>query len=157
MSRRKRIDGMAGRTEIVQGAISGPPAPPTGVTISKEVQPFWEIVTMAKAKRAWTQNDLVVAADIAKGMCRLEKIHAHLETMPVYSDDPEESKEIEKIEKRADLIAKRIRILSSHVQIHSDATQGKTEKQREQNKMHHEALNSPHTKDDDSLIAKPLN
>lgn len=138
MSRRKRSDSAAGATEIVQGALSGPPNPPAGVSISESVQPFWELVTTAKAKRSWTKNDLVVAAEVARCMYRLEKVSAHLEKNIAVSLSGEgaDTKEQERL---ADTLAKRIRLLSAYLQIHPEATQGKSREQVKQNQQHKEA------------------
>ena len=142
MSRRKRSDSAAGATEIVQGALSGPPNPPAGVTISEAVQPFWELVTVAKAKRSWTKNDLVVAAEVARCMYRLERISEYLEeniTLTLAGTGGDDDRDTKDLEKLADTLAKRIRLLSAHLQIHPEATQGKSREQVKQNQQHKEA------------------
>lgn len=142
MTKRKRSDSAAGLTEIVQGALSGAPNPPAGVKISEAVRPFWELVTTAKAKRAWTKNDLVMAAEVARCMYRLEEISAYLEAnlsltlAGTGGDDDRDTKDLEKL---ADTLAKRIRLLSAHLQIHPEATQGKSREQVKQNEQHKEA------------------
>lgn len=160
MNRRKRSDSAAGRTEIVQGALSGAPKPPAGVTISEAVQPFWELVTTAKAKRSWTKNDLVMAAEVARCMYRLERISAELEqnfSASLLPTDPEEAIfDGKEMEKRADMLAKRIRLLSAHLQIHPEATQGKSREQVEQNKTHRQASDFSESSEGDSLLAKPM-
>lgn len=142
MSRRKRSDSAAGATEIVQGALSGPPSPPAGVTISEAVQPFWELVVTAKAKRSWNKNDLVVAAEVARCMYRLERISEYLEeniTLTLAGTGGDDDRDTKDLEKLADTLAKRIRLLSAHLQIHPEATQGKSREQVKQNQQHKEA------------------
>lgn len=160
MARRKRSDSAAGTTDIVQGALSGAPRPPAGVTISEAVQPFWELVTTAKAKRAWTKNDLVMAAEVARCMYRLERISAELEKNMAIGllppDDDEPVFDAKEVEKRADMLAKRIRLLSAHLQIHAEATQGKSREQAEQNKVHRQAAEFSESSEDESLLAKPM-
>ena len=161
MTKRARSDSAAGLTEITQGAISGAPKPPVGVTISPAVQPFWELVTKAKAKRAWTGNDLVMAAEVARCMYRLEVISAELEKylalslVPAMEGEEEvfDSKEMEKL---ADTLAKRVRMLSAHLQIHAEATQGKSNKQVDQNSGHKQASDFAGSSEDDGLLAKPM-
>jgi len=141
-SRRKRSDSAAGATEIVQGALSGAPKPPKGVTISPAVEPFWELVTTAKAKRAWTKNDLVLAAEVARCMYRLERVSAQLEqylALTLAGSEAEDAVDTKELEKLADTLAKRIRLLSAHLQIHPEATQGKSREQVKQNQQHKEA------------------
>jgi len=149
MARRNRVDGSAGVMEVVQGALSGPPEPPAGVKISEGVRPFWELVTTAKAKRAWTNSDLVLAADVARCMFRLESLAGQLESL-IYShgEQGEESREAEKLEKLADMLAKRIRMMNAHLQIHPEATQGKSHKQGKQNELHRKAASPEYGGDD---------
>ena len=140
MTRRKRTDGASGIMEIVQGALEGAPEPPEGVKISDPVKPFWELVTTAKAKRAWTPSDLILAAETARCMYRLECLSGQLEAL-IYShgEETEESKNAEKMEKLADMLAKRIRMMNAHLQIHPEATQGKAHVQKKQNAIHKQA------------------
>lgn len=157
MSKRKRSDSAAGHTDIVRGALSGAPKPPMGVTISEAVQPFWELVTTAKAKRAWTKNDLVMAAEVARCMYRLEVISAELERlMPLTLVGGEDVPDTKEMEKLADTLAKRIRMLSAHLQIHAEATQGKSREQVKQNEAHQKATGFAEANNDDDLIAKPM-
>ena len=155
MTKRKRSDSAAGHTDIVRGALSGAPKPPKGVTISEAVRPFWELVTMAKAKRAWTANDLVVAAEVARCMQRLEVVSAQLEA--VYADPLDINLDtVKELEKLADQLAKRVRMLSAHIQIHAEATQGKSREQVKQNEVHQQAAGYAEAAPDDGLIAKPM-
>lgn len=155
MTKRKRSDSAAGHTDIVRGALSGAPKPPKGVTISEAVRPFWELVTTAKAKRAWTANDLVVAAEVARCMHRLEVVSAQLEA--VYADPLDINLDtIKELEKLADQLAKRVRMLSAHIQIHAEATQGKSREQVKQNEVHQQAAGYAEAAEDDGLIAKPM-
>lgn len=149
MTKRTRSDSAAGHTDIVRGALSGAPDPPKGVKISKAVRPFWELVAGAKAKRAWTQNDLVMAAEIARCMYRLEKVSEVLES-DMFGEEAKD------LEKQADTLAKRIRMLSAHIQIHAEATQGKSREQVKQNETHAEATGIAGDVSGDDLIAKPV-
>lgn len=162
MTKRTRSDSAAGLTDITQGALSGAPKPPSGVIISAAVQPFWELVTTAKAKRAWTKNDLVMAAETARCMYRLEVISAELEKYLAISlvqpleDGEEEVFDSKEMEKRADMLAKRVRMLSAHLQIHAEATQGKSREQVDQNSAHKQASEFAGSSEDGGLLAKPM-
>jgi len=157
MARKIKCNG-AGEGAIVRGAITGAPKPPPGVEISEQVQPYWETVTTAKAKRAWTANDLVLAADMARSMFRLEMVSRQVEIllpMCLIAPTPEEQRNIRALEVQADLLAKRIRLLSAHLQIHTEATQGKARDQVAQNKIHKDAKEFGEAQPKDSLIARP--
>jgi hypothetical protein len=144
MNRRKRCDSIEGEQQIFQDVKSGPPLPPPGVEISEAVRPFWVSVTMSKAKRAWTPNDLVSAAELARCMFRLEfvsrQIEASISLLTLRPDEDLEGVDIIQLEKLADLLAKRIRLLSAHLQVHPEATQGKSMKQVEQNRKNSAAI-----------------
>tara|TARA_R110002153_G_scaffold154427_2_gene306476 strand:- start:10365 stop:10856 length:492 start_codon:yes stop_codon:yes gene_type:complete len=161
MAKRTRIDSAKGSTEIMKDALSGAPNPPNGVNISAAVLPFWEIVTTAKAKRAWTRNDLVLAADIARSMYRLEVVSVQLETYLAYSlvgadiDPDAEIPDTKEMEKLADTLSKRIKLLSAHLQIHTEATQGKSREQVEQNKAHRGAQEFADSPKPSDLINRP--
>jgi len=156
--RRKRCDSIEGEQQIFQDVLSGPPNPPVGVEISEGVKPFWDTVTMSKAKRAWTPNDLVSAAELARCMFRLEFVSRQIErSMSLLTLEPDEDQEgidIIQLEKLADLLAKRVRLLSAHLQVHPEATQGKSMKQVQQNQKTQEAMGAIAGKSDDldSLI-----
>ncbi len=161
MAKRTRADSAKGSTDIMKDALSGAPKPPKGVNISEAVLPFWEIVTTAKAKRAWTGNDLVLAADIARCMYRLEVVSNRLETYLAYSlvgadtKDDAETPDTKKMETLADTLSKRIKLLSAHLQIHTEATQGKSREQVGQNKAHHGAKEFADSNAEDDLLARP--
>ena len=48
--------------------------------------------------------------------------------------------DIIQLEKLADLLAKRVRLLSAHLQVHPEATQGKSGMQVKQNQKNQEAV-----------------
>ncbi len=158
MPKRNRSDSTAGILEITNGALTGAPEAPPGVVISKVVKPFWDMVTTAKAKRAWTQNDLVLAADVARTMHRLELINDKLVELYAEIDYQPKLDLIKYWERMADQNAKRVRMLAAHLQIHPEATQGKSREQRDQNAAHADAMQGAHERsnDDDDLIGKPV-
>lgn len=136
--RRTRTDSAEFKQQLFSDVLAGAPKPPPGVEISREVMPFWENVTMSKAKRAWTANDLVTAAELARCMYRLEfvsrQIERHITLLTIEPDSESEGVDIIQLERLADTLAKRIRLLAAHLQVHPEATQGKSHRQVSQNK-----------------------
>ena len=62
------------------------------------------------------------------------------------------------MEKLADTLSKRIKMLSTHLQIHTEATQGKSREQVKQNQAHREARDFAEPQggiDKDDLISRP--
>lgn len=132
--KRQRVDSVAGAISTLQGAMSEI-EPPAGVKISAALRPYWQIITSNKAASLWNNYDLFIAYEIANTMYRLSQANDQLHKL----DLPAFDKERLEVEKLCDLLAKRIRLLSAHVQCHSEATAGKSGKTVARNKAHHEA------------------
>jgi len=84
----------------------------------------------------------VLAAEVARCMYRLERVSAQLEqylALTLAGSEAEDAVDTKELEKLADTLAKRIRLLSAHLQIHPEATQGKSREQVKQNQQHKEA------------------
>lgn len=135
-NRRTRTDSAEFKQKLFDDILAGAPEAPEGVEISSEVMPFWVTVTMSKAKRAWTESDLVTAAELARCMYRLEVISRQIESQLSLIADPELADNVFKMERVADTIAKRVKLLATHLQVHPEATQGKSHKQVAQNLEH---------------------
>ena len=136
-NRRTRTDSAEFERQLFTDVLDGAPKPPKGVEISAAVMPFWESVTMSKAKRAWTSNDLVTAAELSRCMYRLEfvsrQIEKHMSLLTLEPDKESAGIDIIQLERLADTLAKRIRLLAAHLQVHPEATQGKSGLQVKQN------------------------
>lgn len=75
-------------------------------------------------------------------MYRLERISEYLEeniTLTLAGTGGDDDRDTKDLEKLADTLAKRIRLLSAYLQIHPEATQGKSREQVKQNQQHKEA------------------
>ena len=126
-----RSDSTASMSAIAQTA-KRQHEPPAGIRITAQVLPYWEMITAQKAYSSWTEYSLGMASDMANCMYRLEVTNQQLRKLelPAFDDDRI------KAEKLADMLAKRLRLLAAHLQLHDDATQGKSHRQVSKNKQH---------------------
>src|SRR3546814_9847596 len=73
MSKRKqRIDSATAAVKVMQGA-TREIAPPAHVRMSEEDWPFWHSVIAEFARSEWTDNQLEMAAMLARAMADLER------------------------------------------------------------------------------------
>lgn len=134
---RPKANSAAGAVQAMAGALTTI-EPPAGIKIVAAVRPFWDLVVSNKAASLWNDYDLFVAYEIATSMHRLSLANDELRKLALPAFD----KERLDIEKLCDLLAKRIRLLSAHVAIHSDAVNGKAERQVARNQAHTTASNA---------------
>lgn len=134
MAKRKRTDSVAGQQEVMEGALNPFIEPPEHLRVTQDIRPFWDVIIKGKAKRAWLDQDLVVAAELAGIHYQMVHLRGEITSNPAVLGDPEHP-----IHKLLDMVAKRGRMLAAHLQIHPEATQGKSREQTKQNQAHQEA------------------
>lgn len=144
MTRRKRVDGVDGEAEIMSGAFAGV-MPPDNIELSPEEMEIWKDLVSTKAARSWTKSDLYMLADLAA-------IHVRANLLRVKLRKPTASLAAEK---RLDMLVKRARLLNAHLQVHCDATQGKSREQVAQNQQHQDSIQTAMQFEDDDLLARP--
>lgn len=140
--RRKRSDSVAGDQDIYLGATSAPIAPPAHSELPDSVLPFWVSVVSAKTRRAWTDHDLEIAVDLAWCKYKSKKLMLELEHEEDVVPGASGALIVNPKHKVLDTLVKRARMLAAHLQVHPEATQGKSGKQNSQNQKHHAAKNS---------------
>lgn len=152
-TKRQRSDSAAGQQSIASDAFKGPLEPPACVQISPEERPFWDIIVKGKARRSWTGQDLVMAADLARVNFQIEKYSAELREEPPVVAGAMGGMVVNPKQKVVDTLVKRARLISAYLQIHPEATQGKARDQRDQNETHQNAQDYAEGKGgDDGLI-----
>ena len=148
--RRSRTDGERGLQEIVAGASLPPDSPPNGINLTDIQLKWWETLYQSKARRAWRKQDLLALADACRVRSQIEEMRGSL-----LSVDPIHDITVyDKLSKLIDLSVKQYRLLCVYLQIHPEATQGKSHKQVEQNKIHDQAAGNIEDQSD-GLIPRP--
>ena len=66
MARQKRTDSASGAVDVMKNAIAGVFSPPTEAKLTKEDIVYWNAIVRARARDEWTENELQVAAQLAR-------------------------------------------------------------------------------------------
>lgn len=127
------------------GAMIPLPEPPVELSTNEMV--YWEKLFKSKARRGWLEQDYYLLVDA----CRVRNEIETLETRIKEVDPVENSMTYARLSKLIDQSVRRFKTISTYLQIHPGATQGKAKDQREQNKIHCEAAGLSQHQDDDLI------
>ena len=145
MSRRNPTNGAAGMQEIMAGAMMPPPEPPINLSANERV--YWDKLFKAKARRGWLEQDYYMLVDACRVRHEIETLQNRIKEV----DPVENSITYARLSKLIDQGVRRFKTISTYLQIHPGATQGKAKDQREQNKIHCEAAGISQHQDDDLI------
>lgn len=144
--RRARTDSIKGAKEIFEGA-QILLDPPLGVELGHGVRPYWDKLVRAKATRAWQQQDLIMLVELSRNLYRTEKLSREILNEDEVIDGKANPKS-----GIIDQLVKRARMIMAMLQIHPEATQGKSKDQVKQNSDHLRAMESSSDSSDDVLL-----
>ena len=153
MTRRKRTDSLAGAKEIFDGA-KIVLDPPQGIELGEGVRPYWNSLVTAKATRAWTAPDLLMLVELARNLKRTEDLSDQFMTVDPLLDTGQTVKP-HPVSGIVDQLVKRARLLMVMLQIHPEATHGKSVEQKKQNQDHQAAQAVNEKAEKESLLASP--
>lgn len=144
--RRARTDSIKGAKEIFEGAqiILDPPL---DVELGDGVRPYWDKLVRAKATRAWQEQDLLMLVELSRNLYRTEKLSREILDEDEVIDGKANPKS-----GIIDQLVKRARMIMAMLQIHPEATQGKSRAQVKQNGEHLQAMESSSDSNDDGLL-----
>lgn len=80
MTRKKNANSAEAAIEAALAAASDLPAWPQHLRQQKGTQPFWEVIIRSRARAEWSENDLVIAAQLARTQLEIEVAAEQLET-----------------------------------------------------------------------------
>jgi len=152
MTRRKRTDGAEGLQQIVSDAALGAIPPLEDINLNAAQLVIWNRLVQVKARRAWTEQDLYMLSDLCVARSFIAEMQNSLDSLAITEDN---MPMIAKLQSILDVNVKRARVLAITLQIHTEATQGKSNKQVEQNKTHRAAKGYVDKDDSDGLIPRP--
>lgn len=152
MSRRNRTDSEKGVKEIFDGA-GVILEPPIDIKLGDGVRPYWDLLVKCKATRAWQEQDLVLLVELARNLYRTEKLSFDMLTEDEIFIQENGMPKANPKSGIIDQLVKRARMIYAMLQIHPEATQGKSRDQVKQNKNH--AQTSQSLNEDDGLLATP--
>lgn len=151
--KRDKANGQKGATEIFEGA-KEVINPPLNIDLGKGVRPYWDLLVKCKAARAWQKQDLILLVELSRNLFRTEKLSLDL----IGADELIETATGIKANPSfgvLDQMVKRARLIYTMLQIHPEATQGKSNKQVVQNKVHADAVQALDNNDDDLIPSAP--
>lgn len=70
--RRPRSDSAKAALQAHQNAASAPIEPPEYVALPEPCKPFWDAIVTSRPRDAWTPNDLINAANLARTQYALQ-------------------------------------------------------------------------------------
>jgi len=149
--RRDRVDGAKGLQAVVSDAALPPIDPPVSANLNDSERAIWYVMFDAKARRAWQPQDLTMLVNLCRVHGQIEK----LEVLQNSIDPMDDLSGYEKVQKLIDLSVKRFRMICVYLQIHPEATQGKSREQHGQNKAHAAAKGNGEAQQEESLIPRP--
>tara|TARA_Y100000310_G_scaffold339246_1_gene431356 strand:+ start:46 stop:513 length:468 start_codon:yes stop_codon:yes gene_type:complete len=151
--KRNRTDSAKGIKEIFDGA-NVVINPPLNIDLGAGVRPYWDKLVKAKATRAWLDQDLILLVELSRNLYRTEKLSKDMLTEEEVFIQENGAMKPNPKSAIIDQLVKRARMIYAMLQIHPEATQGKSREQVDQNKKHTDAtLNSQSS--DDGLIPQP--
>lgn len=151
MAKRKRIDGAAGLQEIVADAALPPIKPFEDMELNEQQLVVWNRLVSVKARRAWTDQDLYALGDICIARVNAKQAQKSLDSLAHTEDN---LPMIVKLQGVLDSSIKRANMLARSIQIHTEATQGKSREQVKQNQTHSGAQSNDRSIEDDGLIPR---
>ena len=126
---------------------------PEHVSVPQEAMPFWNSLVQTRAKERWTLPDLEIAAHLAKSKADLERIHKEVAEEGDLVINARGTQIPNPKHTILETISRRIVQLSRLLQVHAEATQGKSRDQVKANKAQAKAKDSLDSLDE--LIARP--
>lgn len=155
MARKQRTDTTKGAVVSMASALAKPIQPPKHVHLRKKDKLFWNSIVNTRARERWTAPDLELAAALARAKSDIERLQKEIDAEGDVI--PNERGTLVANPKHAllETISRRVIALTKSLQVHAEATQGKSRDQVKANKAQSEAKGVLDSIDSKSLIARP--
>lgn len=130
--------------------------PPKHINLPKEAMPFWDSIVKARAAGRWNDTDLETAAELARTKYNIERLSAEIEVEGDVVKNDRGTQIVNPKHNLLETMTRRLVSLSRILQVHAEATQGKSAKQVASNKAQSAAMEAVEAVADDDLIARPM-
>lgn len=150
MTKRQRTDTVKGAVSAMSGAVNTIEVP-EHVTVPDAALKFWRSITKARAADRWNDSDLEVAAELARTKANIERLNLEVEEEGDVIKNDRGTPIVNPKHNLLETLTRRMVALSRALQIHAEATQGKSRDQVKSNKAQSEAANAAKAMDN-SLI-----
>lgn len=150
MTKRQRTDTVKGAVSAMSGAVN-PIEVPEHVTVPEPALKFWRSITKARAADRWNDSDLEVAAELARTKAKIEQLNLEIEEEGDVITNDRGTPIVNPRHSILETLTRRMIALSRALQVHAEATQGKSRDQVKSNKAQTEATKAAQAMDN-SLI-----
>lgn len=153
MTKGQRSDSLAGEIETMKNAMTKID-PPDWCIMPDGALPFWHSITRARSADRWNESDLEAAAELARTKFNIERLNKELlnESDIIYNERGTQI--VNPKHALLETLTRRVVALSRLLQVHAEATQGKSRDQVKRNKAQQSARQAIENMDD-GLIARP--
>lgn len=153
MTKRQRTDTAKGAINSMKGATTSID-PPDWIWLPEEAMPFWKSITNARAADRWNNSDLEMAAELARTKAKIDRINKELyEESDIIRND-KGTQIVNPKHSLLETLTRRMIALSKSLQVHAEATQGKSREQVKANKAQQAAQTAINDVDEDDLIPR---
>lgn len=147
MARRQRTDTVKGAVSAMAGAMTEIQVP-DHVNVPESAMKFWRSITKARAADRWTDPDLEVAAELARTKASIERLNDELADEGDVIKNERGTPIVNPKHNLLETLTRRMVALSRMLQVHAEATQGKSRDQVKANRAQAEAAKAAEQVDD---------
>lgn len=138
MTRRQRVDTVKGAVTTMAGAVNEIEVP-EHVLVPEAAMKFWRSITRARAADRWNDSDLEVAAELARTKASIERLNIDLAEEGDVITNERGTPIVNPKHSLLETLTRRMVALSRMLQVHAEATQGKSREQVKGNRAQAEA------------------
>lgn len=153
-TKRQRTDSVAGAVNSMAGAMQIIEVP-DWVVLPEDALPFWRSITSARSADRWNNSDLETAAELARTKAKIERLNLDLEMEGDIITNDRGTPIVNPKNALLETLTRRLVALSRMLQVHAEATQGKSRDQVAGNKAQSNASKIAKGLEGDDLIARP--
>ncbi|WP_395599555.1 TerS protein [Pseudomonas sp. A1437] len=155
-AKRTRSDSATAAVAAMQAAAAGPIKVPSFVHLRKDDKPFWDSVVRARTRESWTDNDLILAANLSRCLADIERLQKEIDVEGDVILNARETQVINPKHSLLETLSRRAVTLSRTLQVHAHATQGESRDQGKKATKQRQAERVIEEQDDDDLIPRAV-
>jgi hypothetical protein len=155
MARKQRTDTVKGALSAMAGATAKPLDPPAHIKLRSQDKPYWNSIVSARARDRWNDADLEIAGNLARCKSDIERLQKEIDKEGDIITNERGTPIVNPRHNLLEVLSRRSVALSRMLQVHAEATQGKSRDQVKTNKAQEKAANAINQFSTDDLIARP--
>lgn len=154
--KRTRSDSGTAAVAAMQSAAAGAIEPPSFVHLREGDKPFWSSIVRARTRESWTDNDLVLAGNLARCLADIERLQQEIDVEGDIILNARDTQVINPKHSLLETLSRRAVALSRTLQVHAHATQGESRDQGKKATKQRQAEKVIEQQDDDDLIPRAV-